>query len=306
MGRTAQRLEWRFLPAPLRAAIEERCGAAVVGARSQGAGYTPGFASVLDCADGSRHFVKAAARAAQRPIADAYLEEARKLGSLPESVPTARLRWLHEDDGWVALGLQHLAGRAPRRPWVAEELGRCLDALEQVSRTLTPVPPELELSTVAEDLGPFASAWEFVASAHPDLPHREEAAALAADFLHVCGGDTVVHTDVRDDNVLLGADGEVWLCDWNWLARGAPWLDTVFLLLVPWGDGVDVEAIMAERELTCDLPAAHVDATLALLTGFFMRQSAEPVPPTSPYLRQHQAWCAEATWGWLSSRRGWT
>ena len=50
---------------------------------SQGGGFTPGFASVLTCADGSKHFVKAASARAQRPFADSYREEARKLLVLP-------------------------------------------------------------------------------------------------------------------------------------------------------------------------------------------------------------------------------
>ena len=85
-GKTARRLEWPFLPPNLRAYIERKCGSPVVEAESQGAGYTPGFASVLTCEDGSRHFVKAASVKAQRIFAVSYREEARKLAALPESV----------------------------------------------------------------------------------------------------------------------------------------------------------------------------------------------------------------------------
>ena len=71
----------------VRAAVAERCGSPVVAAASQDAGFTPGFASVLTCEDGSRHFVKAASVKAQRTVADAYREEARKLGALPAGAP---------------------------------------------------------------------------------------------------------------------------------------------------------------------------------------------------------------------------
>ena len=63
---TARRLEWTFLPRHVRALVEKRCGSPVASATSQNAGFTPGFASVLTCEDGSRHFVKAASVAAQR------------------------------------------------------------------------------------------------------------------------------------------------------------------------------------------------------------------------------------------------
>ena len=64
----------------------------VVSAASQGGGFTPGFASVLTCEDGTKHFVKAASVKAQRLFAESYREEFRKLGALPEGTPAPRLR----------------------------------------------------------------------------------------------------------------------------------------------------------------------------------------------------------------------
>ena len=138
-----------------------------------------------------------------------------------------------------------------------------------------------------------------------DLSHLEEAAALARRFADICGGDTLVHTDVRDDNILLRPDGTALLCDWNWPTLGAAWLDSVFIMIGPRGDGLDVDPVLAERRLTRDLPAEHVDITLALLVGYFLHQGAEPVPPTSPHLRDHQRWQGEVCWDWLCERRGW-
>ena len=71
-GRTAQRLQWKFLPPEVRALVERRLGGKVVRAESQDAGFTPGFASVLTTDDGARAFVKAASKAAQRPVASSY------------------------------------------------------------------------------------------------------------------------------------------------------------------------------------------------------------------------------------------
>ncbi len=306
-GRTARRLEWRFLPPEVRALVEERCGSPVVEADSKGGGFTPGFASVLTCEDGSRQFVKAASTQAQRPVAEAYREEARKLGALPDGLPAARLLW-SEDDEWVVLGLEYADGRPPARPWRRPDLERCLDALEEVADRLTPAPPGLELAAFADDFADFATAWDVVLPAGPSLPgmtpqRLETAAALARGFVAVTAGDTLVHTDVRDDNLVLGA--RVVICDWNWPVRGADWLDTVFLLVGPRGDGLDVDAVLQERRLTRDLPSEHVDTVLALLAGYFLRQRDLPVPTSSPYLRQHQSWYAEATWSWLAERRGW-
>jgi len=303
-GRTAQRLAWPHLPAHIRSLVETRCGSPVESADSQGGGFTPGFASVLTCADGSRHFVKAASVKAQPLIADSYREEARKLRVLPASAPAPRLLWSHEDD-WVVLGLEYVEARAPRRPWQQAELDAGLDVCELVAGGLTPVPPGMELATFAEEFAEWPSYWERLALAGPPLPHLADAAELAAGFAEITSGDTVVHTDVRDDNLLLRPDGTAVLCDWNWLVRGAPWLDSLFLLIGPRGDGLDLDAVLATRPLLRDVPADHVDSVLALVIGYFLWSARQPVPPTSPYLREVQRWQGEVLWAWLCERRGW-
>jgi hypothetical protein len=302
-GRTARRLEWAHLPPPVRADIERRCGSPVVEAVSQGGGFTPGFASVLTCADGSRHFVKAASTAAQRMFAASYREEARKLRALPEATPAPRLLWSTDGD-WVVLGLEYVAATAPRRPWRADELDRCLDALEDVADLLTPVPETLSLDSVADELGEWPAYWDHVRATR-DLPHAEEAAALAASFGEVATGETLVHTDVRDDNVLLTADGRALFCDWNWPVAGAAWLDSLIMLIGPRGDGLDVDRVLAERRLLRDVPADHLDRFLALVCGYFLKSADDPVPPTSPHVRDAQRWQGEVVWDWLCERRGW-
>ena len=86
---------------------------------------------------------------------------------------------------------------------------------------------------------------------------------------------------------------------------GAAWLDSLFLLIGPRGDGLDVEAVIAGHPLLRDVPAEHVDVVLALVVGYFLKSADEPVPPTSPYLRDAQRWQGEVCWDWLCERRGW-
>lgn len=305
VGATARRLEWQFLPPALRAAIERRCGAPVVEAISRTAGFTPGFASALVCADGSRHFVKAASVRAQRTFADSYREEARKLALLPRAVPAPALQWWMDGD-WVVLGIEYVDGATPTRPWRRSDLDHTLDALETVVDELTPPPGDLHLEPARADFHPLADAWEQIRRDRPDLPHLDEAAVLAERSLDLVGGSTLVHTDIRDDNLLVRPDGTVWICDWNWPVVGADWIDSLFALVGPRGDGLDVEAVIAERRLLRDLPAETVDAVLALLVGYFLASGELPVPPTSPHLRDHQRWQGEVCWHWLCERRGWT
>jgi hypothetical protein len=304
-GRTARRLEWAHLPPHVRALVESRCGSPVTLAESQTSGFTPGFASVLTCADGSRHFVKAASVRAQRPFAEAYREEARKLAVLPPEAPAPRLLWISDADDWVVLGLEYVDARAPRRPWRRAELDVVLDVLESVVDLMTPPPADLTLDSFADDFASVPGYWEDVRRLRPDLPHLDEAADLTLRLGEVAGGGTLVHTDVRDDNVLLRPDGTALLCDWNFPCVGAAWLDTLFVMVGPRGDGLDVEAVLAERRLTRDVPAESIDVILALLVGYFFRQCEEPVPPTSPYVRELQRWQGDVCWDWLCERRGW-
>jgi hypothetical protein len=313
-GRTARRLEWAHLPPHVRALVERRCGSPVVEAVSQGAGFTPGFASVLVCADGSRHFVKAASTKAQRMFAAAYREEARKLAALPVAAPAPRLLWMHDGDAeagdWVVLGIEHVEARAPRRPWSMPDLEACVAMVAAMARTLTPPPPALELDDFTVELAEWPAYWDRLRADPPaGLPgfaeHVDEAAVLAAGFAAVCGGDTVVHTDIRDDNLLLTTDGPVLLCDWNWPVRGAAWLDTVLLMIGPRGDGLDVDAVLAGAAVLDGVPAEAVDALLALVTAYFLFSATLPVPPTSPHMRDAQRWQGEVCWRWLADRRGW-
>jgi hypothetical protein len=305
-GRTARRLEWAHLPPTVREAVEHRCGAPVAAAVSQNGGFTPGFASVLECEDGSRHFVKAASTKAQRMFADAYREEVRKLASLPEGAPAPRLLWTLDVDDWFVLSTEYVEARPPRRPWRDDELRLCLDTLVAAAPLLTPPPAELELPHASEEFAAWPAFWDHLRDTRPDLSHIDETATLASRFVEVMAGQTLVHTDVRDDNLLLTTDGRALLCDWNWPFVGAAWLDSLFLLIGPRGDGLDVEAVIARHPLLSVVPAESIDIVLALVTGYFLRSADEPVPPTSPFIRDAQRWQGEVCWDWLCERRGWT
>jgi hypothetical protein len=305
--RTARRLEWAFLPPHLRAWIERRCGSPVVSAISQTSGFTPGFASVLVCEDGSRHFVKAASVKAQRLFADSYREEARKLAALPRSVPAPRLLWQLDDD-WVVLGIEYVAARAPHRPWQGGDLDALLDSLELVADALTPPPPGLALDTAGADFAPLLDGWAGLHRGRTDLDpaHLADAEALARRYTEVVEGDTLVHTDIRSDNVLIDPEGRAQICDWNWPVRGAAWLDSFAALIGPRGEGIDVEAVIAQRPLLRDVDPDALDINLALYVGYFLTQCELPVPPTSPHIRDHQRWQGEVCWDWLAERRGWS
>ena len=297
-GRTAQRLQWKFLPPEVRALVERRLGGKVVRAESQDAGFTPGFASVLTTDDGARAFVKAASKAAQRPVASSYATEGRTMALLT-GVPAPALRWVHEDEAWVVLGFDAVDGHAPPRPWRRHDLERALALATDIADATREVPDGLDLRPITADLPTLVSGWDAV----EDRPHRDEAAALARAFAEL-PADRFVHADLRDDNILLTADGAL-ACDWNWPALAHHWIDAVTLLVSAHGDGQDADDLLGSCPLTRDVPAEQVDAWLAALCGFMLEAGTRPAPRSSPHLRTHTEWYAAAAWSWLSRRRGW-
>lgn len=297
----ARRITWPFLPADLRAEIARRCGSPVVSAEMRDEGFTPGFASVLTCEDGSRHFVKAASTTAQRGSALSYRAEIEVLRGLHPSLPVPALQW-SLDGEWVVLCTAYVEGALPQLPWASAQVDACLTALETAAEALE--PPPVKASSVAEEFGPWPGYWEFV----PDRCHHSEAAALAARFVEACAGETLVHSDIRADNLIVDTAGKAWILDWTWPVEGAPWLDTVTLLALARGDAdgsFDADVLLGQRVLTRGVPAEDVDSWLALLAGYFLKSALDPVPVAAPHLRRYQQQVGDVLWDWLAARRSW-
>jgi hypothetical protein len=99
--------------------------------------------------------------------------------------------------------------------------------------------------------------------------------------------------------VLIDRAGKAWLCDWTWPCLGAPWYDTVTLLVTAYASGAEADRFLA------DAPADGVDAALAGLAGYWLARASGPPSSASPHSRQHQAYSGRAALSWLSARRGW-
>ncbi len=311
-GATASRPGWRALPVELRALIEDRLGAAVCATESQGGGFTGGFASRLRLSDGSRAFVKAASATTAPVVHASYRQEIRVSQALPPEIPAPRLLWSAEPDDWIVLAFEDVDGVLPQRPWLPGELHAVLAVLPGLAEPLTPPPPQLHDLPTTADLDQQFSFWRR-AAARAGGPDRDlvpepwratvpRLAALESQWTELASGDTAVHFDLRDDNILLTGAGQVLVCDWNWLTRAAAWVDLVGLLVGVHGDGLDADAILGEHPLSARVDPLAVDAFLAALAGYFIDRAAQPAVPGSPWLRAHQAWWRDATLSWLGLR----
>jgi aminoglycoside phosphotransferase (APT) family kinase protein len=310
------RLPYADLPAAVRAGIEAALGSPVVSATTRPGGFSPGTAAVVTCADGSRAFVKAVGTPLNPQTHLLHRREALVAGALPASLPVPALRWSGEftdgNDVWVGLVFDVVDGEPPARPWTPVAAAAVVDALAELAEAATPCPVP-GLTTVAERLADDLAEWSLLAAEPPadlDAWERSHLVWLAGgpERLAASGelaGDTLVHLDIRADNLLVTADGGVVVVDWPWAAQDAAWVDTVlFALDAAVHGGVDPEALVAGAPLVAKAdPAAVTDLVLGL-GGMWAAAMRRPDPPDLPTVRAFQRRFHDAALAWGRRRAG--
>ncbi|MGK8556423.1 phosphotransferase family protein [Nocardia gipuzkoensis] len=304
---TACRIGWAELPGAVRAGIEQVLGDAVLEVVDQRGGFSPGVAARIRTVGNAAVFVKAIE--AGDGLAPVYRAEARVAGRLPATAPAPRCRFAEEIEGWFVAGFDDVAGAYPRLS-EPEELRDTLDLVARLATELTP-SPLTDVPTMAEAYGPVLIGWrEFAADGPPpdldswSVRHLTALAELEATWSVHAAGDTLLHTDLRPDNLLRRADGVVLAVDWAWACRGAAWIDLVALAPSIAAAGVDPEPILATHPVTRDVDPAAVDAFVCALAGYWAVACRKPGPPRSPRLRAHQAAYARLAGDWLACRVG--
>jgi Ser/Thr protein kinase RdoA (MazF antagonist) len=227
---------------------------------------------------------------------------------LPRGLPVPRLIDVYDDGEWVALTFQDVRGRHPRVPWQPGELGHVVAALADLGSALRPAPWP-GAPWFAEANPELVNAWRDVAEAPPPRLepwlHREldRMVAEKIDIPGLVHGDALLHTDLRADNLLLTATGEVVFLDWAWTCRGAPWLDLLlFAIAVNAEGGVDTELLVRGHPLTRDLPSRSIDAVLVAVGVAFWTSARLPEPPALAGIRAFQHAYADATLQWVRRR----
>lgn len=302
------RITWADLPERVRAWVTQEVGEVAEVLPQQG-GFSPGTADRVRGARGSA-FVKAVGESLNAHTPDLVAREIAVLHQLPAYAGAplllGSLDERVEGERWVALLVEDIPGRHPQTPWVGTELDATLEALGTVANQ--PLPEAVVLPRLEADMAGDLSCWPHLVADPPDdldpwvRDNQDRLLALAADAPSRLRGDHLVHTDVRADNVLVTGTGQIRVVDWPWAARGAPWFDTLTLLLnVRLLGGPDPTAY--EERLT-DLGAARedVDAVLVALCGYFLHASRLAPPPGLPTLRAFQRAHGVATLAWVCER----
>ena len=295
----------------MRGAIERVCGAPVLEARSQPGGFSPGLAARVRCADGTAWFVKAASSEVNPDTPRLHRREAEVLAGLDPLIdagrlPVPRLRGTAECGPWFALIADDVDGRQPTLPWGDGELDSVLAALDRLAAALTPAP--VTAPAVSEYLGADFTGWRTLSRTPGDAridpwarARLPELAALEATWASHAAGDTLLHNDLRADNLLISKRG-VMVVDWPHACLGAAVVDVAFFApSVAMQGGPEPAALLARTRVGRAVGRETLAALVCALAGYFTERSLRPAPPGLPAVRRFQAAQGQVARRWLAT-----
>lgn len=289
------RLTWTDFPVSLRTRLEELLGGAVESTRSCRGGFSSSSAEILKSATGRRLFVKAVRESDNPGSMRLNRAEAAALASIPASAPAPSLVAAFEQEEWFVLVTEVAPGEMPEEPWSAAQLDQVLAALDRLQESATPCPVP-GLPSLAESLGPDMLGFERVAEDPPEdldpwLAERlEDLRAAACRGIVALDGDTLCHSDLRADNMLLTAGGDVSIVDWAWSSRGSRTADALQLLASVSDPGgtlavnARIDALLEHHQQ----PRSLGTDVLTGILGFFVDAARWPHDPAMPLLGEHR------------------
>lgn len=277
-------------------------------AESQSGGFSPGTADRVRTHSGRRAFVKAVSPDQNPDSPDLLRREADYLDALARSPRVPRPIGRHDDGHWIALAMEEIDGVCPPVPWSDQHVDSAMDTLAALAVDLTP-NPIAGLRPASDGLSSIFLGWQRLRDQpHPGLDpwidaRLDELIQMSADSLRRLEGDTVVHCDLRADNLLVRPDGSMVVVDWPWALTGPGWLDRFLLLInVDLYGGHDAEDLVARYLPRVD--PSLVTGCLAGMCAFFTDAGRQPSVPGLPTLRAFQQAQADSTAAWLRRRMG--
>lgn len=303
------RIGWAELPKHVRVGVERILGSQVEESIGQQGGFSPGTADRVRTSTGRRAFVKAVNPALNQASPDIHRREAAITAALPSTLPAPSLIGKFDDGDWIALVLSDVDGSHPQVPWRSGELGLVLDTLLNLAGT--PVPQSLEhLPKLSRELAEDFGGWARIRLAPPAdcdpwiLDNLAGLEHLAARGVTDLDGESLVHTDVRADNILITPDGGAVLVDWPWAAIGSAYFDalTVLVNVRVFDPGFDVESVLESHPVFMEAGQERIDGFLSGLGAYFMDMARRPAPPGLPTVRAFQQRQGDAVMGWLRQR----
>lgn len=284
------RPHWSTVPPHIVAEVERWLGGPITSVAEVRGGFTPTVAARLAAGD-ARGFVKICRDGVNAQVGGFFRNEARIAARLPDVPALAPLRWSYDDGAWIALGFDDLGGAPPALPWSDSDLDAVLSAVADVHAALTP-PPDVAPTVAAAHTVTFAG-WRSLRGDEPGLDdwsrrHLATLQQIEAEWPASLVGDTLLHGDLRADNVVLSPGRGPVVVDWPAACVGPPWFD-----LVCFAPSVEAEGgpRCAEVLRRAGVTGPEKDLAFAAVgvAGYFTANALRPAPPTLPTVRAFQA-----------------
>jgi hypothetical protein len=239
------------MPDQVRSWVADTLGSPIVEARDQVGGMSPGCATRLLCADGTRAFVKAVGVELNPVTPTLFRREIFVLGLLGPHELWADLLASYDDGVWVAVLLEDVEGRHPDLDDDAamDLLLRETELLGQVLTERVPDPPAPDpdnggLADLRQQFRTWADAVARAEEIPPELlPDwiRRDTATWEPLVRGLVEHDVrLVNFDIRNDNLLERPTGELVFLDWGGASVGPGWVDPLLARLErvedPWFD----------------------------------------------------------------------
>jgi hypothetical protein len=327
--------DWSEAPPALVTQLEDRLGSPIGRADIAWGGYSPSASFFLTLEDGRRVFLKGThpgqteeGRLALEQEIDSYRELEALRGLAPAYLGTA------ECEGWSLLLLEAVAQAQKPLPWNRVKLERLTSSLAEfyeraklvamtwqrprIHRSLTidltdPDSGWALLARSPEARAGFLSLFQDPAAADiwlgRSLPRLLILQSAAGELLQPDSNrlTSLIHLDLRSDNILFRPDGRPVLVDWPYVTTGPVVLDIVLFAPSVEGEGgppaPEIVALF-ERALGATFPQRDQQIALAFAAGFFADQAYLPAIAGLPRLRWVQRMQLAVCLGWAADLIG--
>jgi hypothetical protein len=271
-------LPYAEVPRRVRAWVDATLSSPVASWHEQSGGMSPGCATRVVCADGSRAFVKAVGTELNPDSPTLFRREIDMLRLIGDDPLWASLLASYDEDGWVAVLLEDVPGGHPD---VADDdqMAELLEATDRLAARLAEVvgfpgatATDIERPGLIDVRARFR-AWQGAVATLDHLPEDLVPARLRGrgprlrDLVApvvAAGDDQLLHWDVRVDNLLRPAVGRVVFVDWGAAAVGPAWVDPLLARL----ERVESEWFDASLSSSPALAEVGDDLVTGLLVAF--------------------------------------
>ena len=313
------RQKWSDIPEKIRNEIEDYLGSEVTRTETQVGGFSPGVATRLTTADDQCVFLKAMGTDINPTSISFHRREIDINSKFPSNSIAPKLLWSvddAEDTEWVAMLFDNIEGSNPQTPWQKDDLQRVMQAMNELSDVLTPSPISSDKISSANDYFSMRIyGWRKIeankATYFEKLDdwtkrHFDKLCELEKQAPQAVVGNTLVHFDIRADNIVMDDDNNVWFVDWPHACVGAKWLDVI--LFAP---SVTMQGGLLPEDLIQLSPACQsadpdaLTAAIVSMAGMLSFNGMLPPPPGLPTLREFQAAQGDIARQWIAKRTGW-